>query len=99
MPLNEQMERLEIATSRNVEILDSGSFFQRKVKEMCCICHGKKYLVTQRGDGMPAVERCNNCFKVEHLFSDVIASKFARLDGIIATPHYPCFIICRHPPQ
>lgn len=33
-PLPEQLARLAIAESRNVEILDSGSFFQRKEREI-----------------------------------------------------------------
>lgn len=33
-PLPEQLARLAIAESRNVEILDSGSFFQRKEREV-----------------------------------------------------------------
>lgn len=47
-PLPDQLRRLAIAMARNVEILDSGTFFQRKEREMA-----KRYysLIVQESQG------------------------------------------------
>ena len=53
----------------------------------CIACGDKRYLISDRDDGRPAVERCDACAYFgdddPRTLSDTGAAKLARNDGIV----------------
>ena len=59
------------------------------MKQVCEICEGKGYVVSERSDGMLAVERCDTC---EQFANDPEAARVATRDGIYCDLAYPCYV-------
>ncbi len=59
--------------------------------DICCsVCLNKRYLVSTRGDGRQAVERCDTCSV--GVLTDTMAAVLARSDGVRCARSYPCYI-------
>lgn len=62
----------------------------------CDVCNGKHYIVSVRddnGEARDVIERCDNCWGVEHFLQDHDAAKLAQRDGIRCEPDYPCYVL------
>jgi len=59
---------------------------------MCSVCGVKKYVVSEREDGLFAVERCDECSRFSGVQFDEDAAELARQDGIECSMTYPCYI-------
>jgi len=59
---------------------------------LCLICQNKSYIISEREDGLFAVEHCSDCWRISGVQFDEDAAALAREDGIECCLTYPCYI-------